>query len=205
MLECFTFVPKLYFGSNTYILHSNGEYCVIDPSVSYTAVSEKLGDIAKCVKYIILTHCHFDHIFTLDEWIEKTCITPIMSPEASENIKSSYVNCYSSILGSNKSYLGSSYTVFDNDTLPFADTNLQFIMTPGHTDGSLSVLVGGYAFVGDTLFAGGSYGRYDLPTGDRDALKNSIARILALDPNIKIMPGHGEPTTVIDAIGSRYL
>ena len=165
----------------------------------------ELGDIANKIKYIIITHCHFDHILKLDEWISKTGVIPTLSLAASDNVKSPHINCYGTLFGKDRAYSGECNAVFDNDVLLLGDAELKIIITPGHTDGSLSVLAGDCAFVGDAIFAHGSYGRCDLPTGDPRVLRESIKRILSLNPETKIMPGHGEPVTVFEARRYQYL
>ncbi len=76
--------------------------------------------------------------------------------------------------------------------------NLQCINTPGHSPGSLSFVFGDFAIVGDTLFKGG-IGRTDLYKGDTKTLLNSIEdKLLELDPNTTIFPGHGPETTIAD-------
>src|SRR4051812_20706192 len=75
------------------------------------------------------------------------------------------------------------------------------IHTPGHTQGSACFLleVDGEApvlFSGDHLFAG-SIGRTDLPGGDFEQLMASMAeKILPLDDELAVLPGHGPTTTI---------
>jgi len=72
---------------------------------------------------------------------------------------------------------------------------LEVLHTPGHSPGGISLLTDDFIFTGDTLFAG-SVGRFDLPGGSEEVLLNSIKRILSLDENLIIYPGHGPSTTV---------
>lgn len=204
MLECVTFTPELQFGSNCYVLKSNDEYCIIDPSVPYEAVRERLGDISERVKYIILTHCHFDHILELGDWLDATHRRPSMSKDASLNIKDSKVNCYRLFFRIEKAYLGECNILSEGDRLTLGDDILHITKTPGHTSGSISIITNDFMFVGDTLFSGGSYGRYDLPSGNRAALLESIDKILSYDDKI-IYCGHGEITTTAEARKYRYL
>jgi glyoxylase-like metal-dependent hydrolase (beta-lactamase superfamily II) len=67
--------------------------------------------------------------------------------------------------------------------------------TPGHTPGSVCLLVENVLFSGDTLFAG-SCGRTDLPGGDWSAICESLRRIARMPGNFKVCPGHGEATTL---------
>jgi glyoxylase-like metal-dependent hydrolase (beta-lactamase superfamily II) len=68
---------------------------------------------------------------------------------------------------------------------------------PGHTPGSAAFWdkEAGVLFTGDTLFAG-NYGRTDLPGGNEEQMAASLRRLLAMDANIKVCPGHGSTTTI---------
>jgi hydroxyacylglutathione hydrolase len=79
----------------------------------------------------------------------------------------------------------------------FGAIRLVVMHTPGHTEGSVSLLAtdDGLLFSGDTLFAGG-WGRVDLPGGDPSAMVESIARLAALEDTIAVLPGHGQSTTI---------
>jgi glyoxylase-like metal-dependent hydrolase (beta-lactamase superfamily II) len=79
----------------------------------------------------------------------------------------------------------------------FGDVRLEVLHTPGHTEGSVSLVSAedGVLFSGDTLFAGG-WGRVDLPGGDAAAMVDSLARLAALDPGLRVVPGHGRETTI---------
>ncbi len=79
----------------------------------------------------------------------------------------------------------------------FGDVRLEVLHTPGHTEGSVCLLLPDEATLlsGDTLFAGG-WGRVDLPGGSPEAMASSIARLAGLADDIGVMPGHGAATTI---------
>lgn len=89
------------------------------------------------------------------------------------------------------------------DVVSGAGLRFKAIHTPGHTRGSVCLLLeidgeGPVLFSGDHLFKG-SIGRTDLPGGDFEQLMQSMEeRILPLDDAIRVLPGHGEPTTIGD-------
>ena len=83
----------------------------------------------------------------------------------------------------------------EGDTIEVGDVCLQVIETPGHTPGSCCFLCGDALFSGDTLFAG-SIGRTDFPGGDDQAMAASLRMLAALEPGIRVFPGHGESTTL---------
>ena len=74
----------------------------------------------------------------------------------------------------------------------------EVIHIPGHSPGGIVLLNKEQQcmFTGDVLFQG-SIGRTDLPGGDYDSLVNSIRqKLLLLDPEIRVFPGHGPDTTI---------
>ncbi len=85
----------------------------------------------------------------------------------------------------------------EGGVIRFGDIRLDVLHTPGHTEGSVSLLAPDDAmlFSGDTLFAGG-WGRVDLPGGDPGAMVESLGRLASLDAPLRVLPGHGPATTI---------
>jgi glyoxylase-like metal-dependent hydrolase (beta-lactamase superfamily II) len=79
--------------------------------------------------------------------------------------------------------------------LCLAGLEITVMHLPGHTPGSVAYAVGDALFTGDTLFRSG-YGRTDLPGGDPEALPRSIRRLLKLEKDWKVLPGHGSATAL---------
>ena len=67
--------------------------------------------------------------------------------------------------------------------------------TPGHTAGSCCYLAGEVIFSGDTLFDG-DIGRTDFPGGSFELLRRSLQRLCDLPGDYRVLPGHGENTTL---------
>ena len=77
---------------------------------------------------------------------------------------------------------------------------VKMLLTPGHTSGSACYEItakdgGRYLFTGDTLFAG-SMGRTDFPTGSVADMRASLRRLVKLDGDMPVYPGHNDPTTL---------
>ena len=85
--------------------------------------------------------------------------------------------------------------VMEGTSLRLAGLDIRVLHLPGHTMGSVAYQMGDVMFTGDTLFRRG-YGRTDFPGGSEMDLRRSIRRLLALDKNWIICPGHGEMTTL---------
>ncbi|MGA5540725.1 MBL fold metallo-hydrolase [Mycobacterium sp. NPDC051198] len=84
----------------------------------------------------------------------------------------------------------------DGQTLDFGGVSVTVDHTPGHTRGSVAFRVDGTVFTGDTLFRS-SVGRTDLPGGSgRDLLDSIVTKLLALDDDTVVLPGHGPRTTI---------
>ncbi len=179
------------FSANTYIISSSGECAVVDPSVPF---SDELG-IGE-VKYIFLTHAHFDHMLCIDDWVSKTGADVIVSEADANKLSDGNSNCYTLFSGRNDGYFGKYQIMKEGDEFDLGSEKLRVMEVPGHTSGSVVLISDGVAFVGDTVFSGGGFGRWDLPTGDLSALKKSIIRICELDENTVLYCGHGDSTTV---------
>ena len=83
----------------------------------------------------------------------------------------------------------------DGDTLTLGALTISVLETPGHTPGSVCLLVGDVMFAGDTLFRG-SCGRTDFPGGDYRAMLRSLGRLGKLEGNYQVYPGHEQPTNL---------
>jgi hydroxyacylglutathione hydrolase len=79
----------------------------------------------------------------------------------------------------------------------FGEIDLEVLHTPGHTEGSVCLLgrSDGLLLSGDTLFSG-SWGRTDLPGGSDEQMTASLARLSDLDDRLRVLPGHGDTTTI---------
>jgi glyoxylase-like metal-dependent hydrolase (beta-lactamase superfamily II) len=84
----------------------------------------------------------------------------------------------------------------EGDILNLGGLELKILHTPGHTPGSISVVLDGVVFTGDALFRG-SIGRTDFEYGDQDSLIRSITqKLFTLKDDTIVYPGHGEPSTI---------
>ncbi len=94
-------------------------------------------------------------------------------------------------------------TVSDGEILMVGNMRLEFLLTPGHTPGSLCVLADGKAlFTGDTLFIG-DCGRTDLAGGSNPQLFASLQRIKSLPDDVIIYPGHDYGEVPSDSLGNQ--
>lgn len=184
---------------NTYIVYDentkNG--IVIDPGYECEGILKSASDDEINIKYIFITHCHYDHISFLEEMREKTKALLVSSEKGSINIGDSDINLSVSGLGYVLCAKKSDIILKDNEELNIDSINVKCIYTPGHTNCGVSYLFNNKKlFSGDTLFLR-SIGRHDLPTGNADELVNSIKnKLYKLDDETEVFPGHGENTSI---------
>ncbi|MDD4773883.1 MAG: MBL fold metallo-hydrolase [Eubacteriales bacterium] len=181
--------------TNCYFLidERSSETAVVDPAASADKIIRKINERNLKVKYIILTHAHFDHMMALEE-LRDMLRVPVYVHEqdapALLNPEQSYMNSFgnSKVPGKPADLL-----LNDGDTLSLGQSSIKILHTPGHTKGSICLITEDNIISGDTLFRG-DIGRYDLYGGDFNQLKQSLQKIAALDGDYKIYPGHGSST-----------
>lgn len=184
--------------TNCYVIWNTNtkEAVVIDAAYDGARIAKKLTEKGLCLKAILLTHGHFDHIMGVHELKEITGAPVYVWKEEQEVLEAASVNC-SDQVGQPYTVKADSY-IKDGAELMLLDTMFRLLGTPGHTKGSACYYLEeqGLLFSGDTLFEG-SVGRTDLPTGSMGSLIRSIkAKLFPLPDSVKVYPGHGDETTI---------
>ena len=82
------------FGSNTHILLSDGHALVVDPSVNAEKIIAAAAAEGAAIDGILLTHGHFDHIFSIDALRECLNIKLLMHKDDAEMITDSHKNAF---------------------------------------------------------------------------------------------------------------
>ncbi|MBO6000488.1 MAG: MBL fold metallo-hydrolase [Spirochaetales bacterium] len=186
--------------TNCYIASSDdGFLAVIDPGDNAERI---LSALEKEPTHIILTHCHFDHIGALKELLERFPEAKLAVGEKENTDPDAIAKTAIGILGSffyKRGYDQLLSGLRKPDILLKDGDNIgpfEVLHTPGHTSGSICLYdkAGKNLISGDTLFRH-SYGRTDLGGSD-EQMEESLNRLLSLDPDTKVFPGHGEFSTI---------
>lgn len=191
-------IYKLYpkdFAANTYFVTADGTNAlVIDPA--QPRVKEKAEELGLNVKYVLLTHGHFDHIRGCAVLRAAGAKIGCMESEAELALHN---DLGPEFTGKETPPFVIDFTLKDGDELDLLGLHIQTLATAGHTAGSACYLVSENSeralFTGDTLFRG-SVGRTDLPTGSSRALEASLKKLCALSFDCPIYAGHGEDSTL---------
>ncbi|MGN0537847.1 MAG: MBL fold metallo-hydrolase [Acutalibacteraceae bacterium] len=168
---------------------------VIDPGGESEALCRRIERFgAQYLKYILLTHGHFDHIGYAAALHEKYKAPIVISEEDAALTENEDLNL-SKYFGVPMAPFKPNMVLFDGAELPFGQKSVRAIMTPGHTRGGCCYIIDKSLFTGDTLMKG-CIGRLDFPTGDRQQMQDSLNRLKHLVGDYDVYCGHGDSTTL---------
>lgn len=181
--------------TNCYVINQQKHAVAIDVGGAPQDVLVYLVKNELVLDAILLTHCHFDHMYGVAE-LAKSTGAPIYAPEKDKVIAESEAG-KGGIWG---------MPVVDSFTpiwLPlgkteFAGMECLILETPGHTPGGVSFYFPAQkcVFTGDALFYR-SIGRTDFPMGDHQQLLQSIhEKLFILPDDTLVYPGHGPETNI---------
>jgi len=166
------------FDNNAYVIvdPAAGEAAVVDMPAAIDEVLEAIADLR--VAKIIVTHTHPDHWFSYDLLKQATGALVYCHP-AEVQIPPEHIDI----------------PLADRQELTVGAVAVRVIHTPGHTPGSVCLLVGRYLIAGDTLFPGGP-GHSDTPEDLQQTIRSITQRLHVLPDETFVLPGHGDDTTI---------
>ena len=196
------------FTINNYIVTDveTGETAVIDPSLSEEKLLEKLN--GKNVKYILLTHGHFDHICGAKMVKDNTGAKIVIHKDDDIMLHDSSTNEFdANCQGYSFPEVDADIFTEDGTELMLGNTKITVMHTPGHSMGSVCYLFKEdlIMFSGDTLFRLCA-GRADLYGGSGRQVLRSLSNLGELEGNYKVYPGHEDDTTLdYERENNRYM
>ena len=179
-------MPLGLYQTNCYIVHSTtSTNCVIiDPGYEAHTILDVLQEMHLEVEAIFLTHGHFDHVGAVRDLVATTgCKVYICAEDTALPPQ----------MTAGPLFFTDEYP--SEGKLQVAGMDFTIMRTPGHTPGSVCIMVEDAMFSGDTLFAG-SMGRCDFPGSSIFEMRKSLRRLCTLATNYRVFPGHGEDSTL---------
>lgn len=184
-------------GTNCYLIwdESTREAAVIDPGFEDQQVSDIINEKKLNVKYILLTHGHFDHLGGVNQIKQLTGAKVLIHENDADCLLDPKRNL-SVLAGMSMVLEPADGFLRENETITLGTSVIRVIHTPGHSKGGICLLADKQLFAGDTLF-NTSIGRTDFADGDLNELLNGIeSKLFILDNETTVLPGHGEKTTI---------
>ena len=174
-------VPVGSFQNFSYIIgdESTNKAALVDPAWDVDKLLKLCSDMGLTVSLVINTHSHSDHVGGNDSVSRRTgakVVAHASSPVHKDN------------------------PVKDGDTIKVGNISVKVIHTPGHCHDHICLLVDGKVLTGDTLFVG-ECGRTDLTGGNSGEMHDSLNKLLKLDDNIEVYPGHDYGSKKSSTIG----
>ncbi len=169
---------------------------LIDPGAEPERILEAVKRANVKISAILVTHGHFDHVGAVAS-LQEVLNVPLWCSE----IDSPWaINCAKQGLEFGvrvaKAPAKVDFYLVEGETVCYDPLSFRVMHTPGHTPGGVTLVIGKYAFTGDTLFAG-SVGRSDFEGGSHKELMDSIRRkIYSLEDDTIVCPGHGPQSTI---------
>ncbi len=173
--------------TNCYVVYDEASKAcaLVDPGAMPQTILDTLAKNDLTLQKILLTHAHFDHTGALRALHEAFPDVPI------------YVSAQDTDETRNLSHGNLVYTetFLDGDEIFMPPLTFRVLATPGHTLGSSCFVCEDTIFSGDTLFEG-CCGRTDLPGGSGAQMLASLKRLAELPGDYRVLPGHGDATTL---------
>lgn len=178
------------------------EAMIIDPGDEPDRILELIRENNFKVKYIVCTHAHFDHVGAITEIKDETEAKIVIHKDESEIYEGA--RDQAAFWGYELEPLPEpDMFVDEGDKLEIGNLKFEVFHSPGHSPGGICLYGEGVVFSGDTLFAG-SVGRTDFYGGDINKLKKSFKRLMSLDPDIKVLAGHGPTSSIKQEKASNF-
>ena len=188
-------LPLGAYETNCYIVTDEKtlECAVIDPGADAGCLLDYLESNRLTVRFVLLTHAHFDHVGAVPQLLEETDAVLFMhksDDRAAIGGSSGEMFCAPE---------GTQY-FSEGDQISVGGLTFSVLETPGHTPGSVCFLctdAGGdrVLFSGDTLFRD-SCGRTDFLLGSTEDMFRSLKRLAEMPGDCEVYPGHGFSTTL---------
>ncbi len=197
MLKIRGFVTGPLF-NNAYLIWETESYlcAIIDAPIGSEVILKDISSLKLSPIYLFNTHCHFDHTFNNALFVRELEVKLVYHRNDELFLLHQEESAMGFGLPTPEHSPRADVYCNEGDVFDLGGEELKIMETPGHSPGSVTIVTSLGAFVGDVLFRNG-IGRYDLPGANPRNLYDSIVnKLFKLPMDTRILPGHGEETTI---------
>lgn len=177
------------YAANCYLVEQDQHLIVFDPAARAQRIIEKLN--GRRPEAVVLTHGHFDHIGAVDDLVREYACPVYLHAGDKPLLQDTRLNSLSGMSAT----VSSVTRPLKEGRTTLGGIEAEIIEAPGHTPGSVLIVISNDCFCGDVLFEG-SIGRTDLPLGCESDMRQTLKLIKTLNPELRLYPGHGPATTL---------
>lgn len=182
-------------------------YLLVDEATNMAAIVDPgwYGDVIKNVlakenvnlNYILLTHGHFDHVSGVYGLQKETGAAVVIHERDREHLLDPKKSLAEGNFPEPHQPVAADIIIEDGDIIMLGETEIKVMSTPGHTMGSVCYILEKDRVIisGDTLFCM-TAGRTDFFDGSEKLMIESLKRLIALDGDYRVLPGHNRETTL---------
>ena len=186
--------------SNCFLIvdEASGEAAIVDPGWYEVSIPEVLSENEEItLKYILLTHGHFDHILGVHGLQQATGAKVAIHKKDAEHLIDPEKSLCKGNFPEPQTPVKADILLSDGDTLKLGEEEIKVLSTPGHTKGSICYILekDRVMISGDTLFCM-TAGRTDFPDGSETELRKSLKKLTELEGDYRVLPGHNRETTL---------
>lgn len=185
--------------ANCYLLvdEKSGEAAIVDPAWYDDEFKNILASNNAKLKYILLTHGHFDHIFGVHGLKEATGAEVVIHSKDADHLIDPQKSLAEGNMPDPQHPVKADILIKEGDVLTLGDETIKVMSTPGHTMGSVCYILENDRTIisGDTLFCM-TAGRTDFFDGSDELMIRSLKRLIALEGDYRVLPGHNRETTL---------
>ena len=185
-------IPVGQLMTNCYLVcDEQAKVCaVVDPGDEAGRIIAAVEQSGCEVRYVLLTHGHYDHFTGLSGLLEKYDVPVYIHPaDAEVSTSSPWSLKFPRLDDAHQRWYD------EGDTLTLGSLIIHVLSTPGHSRGSVCLVVENAILAGDTLFYG-SCGRTDFPGGNDQLIFQSLKKLAQLPGDYQVCPGHEEFSTL---------
>jgi glyoxylase-like metal-dependent hydrolase (beta-lactamase superfamily II) len=186
----------------TYVVHDGQAAAIVDPALDFDAHSGRIGtesaslvvafirERGLTVEWILETHAHADHL-SAAPYVKSELGGRVAIGRGICKVQATFKqlrNLEADFATDGRQF---DHLFADDEAFRVGSIEGRVIPTPGHTNDSVTYLIGDAAFVGDSLFMpDGGTARCDFPGGDAHVLYRSIQRLYALPDQTRVFVCH---------------